>query len=69
MVPNDELIKLLREDIKKHRDQLRLSSEPELVALAASLDTFLLVSYDPKALMALCKLMSDFLNKQIGSDN
>lgn len=62
------LLKELREGIKKHRDQIKESSDPHINRLVAALDTFLLVSYNPIALQDLCRILSDFLNKQLGTD-
>jgi hypothetical protein len=63
------LLKELREGIKKHRDLMKESTDPHILGLVAALDTFLLVSYDPIALQDLCRILSDFLNRQLGTDH
>jgi hypothetical protein len=69
MVPKEKLISDLREELKKQRDLLLLSGDPELVLIAQSLNTYLLCSYDPSLLIQLGETLSAFLNKHIGGQN
>lgn len=69
MVPKEQLIHGLREELKRQRDLLLLSEDRELVLIAQSLNTYLLCSYDPKTLVQLCELLSKFLNDQLGGQN
>lgn len=69
MVPKEQLLHGLREELKRQRDLLLLSGDPQLVLIAQSLNTYLLCSYDTKTLVQLCELLSTFLNNQLGGEN
>jgi len=69
MVPKEQLLHGLREELKCQRDLLLMSESPELVLIAQSLNTYLLCSYDTKTLILLCELLSTFLNNQLGGQN
>lgn len=69
MVPKEYLIQGLRDSLKKQRDLLLQSGDPELVLIAQSLNTYLLCTYDPEVLIKLGETLTTFLNDQLGGQN
>lgn len=65
----ENLLRSLREDLKKHRDILKESEDDELKALGSALDSILLVTYDPNSLLILIYMLQDFMNDMTGGLN
>lgn len=69
MESREKLTKDLREDMKKHRDKLIATSDPDLQAMGAALNSFILSSYDPFVLEDLCLVLTYFINEHLGGEN
>lgn len=63
------IVKVLREQLKYHRDILTQTDDEELKALGRVLDSFILVSYNPEHLKDLTLMLTSFLNSKLGGEN
>jgi len=63
------IVKVLREQLKYHRDILLQTDDEELIAIGRVLDSFILVSYNPEHLKELTLMLTVFLNSKLGGEN
>jgi hypothetical protein len=69
MDSKENYIKDLREDMKKHRDKLIATTDPDLQAMGVAMNAFILSSYDPYVLEDLCLVLSYFISEHLGGEN